>query len=302
LTIMIAILTFVGVGFIQYSIGNISFTWMLVAIVIIASSFGPVVALSNLSNTLLQTFACAERLFDLIDEKPHVEEVEKGDLVSGESIAYDNVTFSYPNRKEKIFDSTSVHIKRWDKIALIGESGIGKSTFVKLMMRFWDVNEGKINLDNKNIKEVNTTSLRNSQTLVSQETYLFNETILDNIKIGNINATKEEVIKAAKMASIHDFIKTLPKGYDTKVGELGGNLSSGEKQRIGLARAFLSNGDILILDEPTSNLDTLNEGEILKSIKENCDDKTIVLISHRKSTTAVCNKTYKLEKSKIVQV
>lgn len=168
------------------------------------------------------------------------------------------------------------------------------------MMRFWDVNDGKINLDNKNIKEVNTTSLRNSQTLVSQETYLFNESILDNIKIGNPKASKEEVIKAAKMASIHDFIETLPKGYDTKVGELGGNLSSGEKQRIGLARAFLSNGDVLILDEPTSNLDTLNEGEILKSIKENCEDKTIVLISHRKSTTAVCNKTYKLENSKLV--
>ena len=185
-------------------------------------------------------------------------------------------------------------------ILITGESGIGKSTFVKLMMRFWDVNEGKINLDNKNIKEVNTASLRNSQTLVSQETYLFNETIMDNIKIGNANATKEEVIKAAKMASIHEFIETLPKGYDTKVGELGGNLSSGEKQRIGLARAFLSNGDVLILDEPTSNLDTLNEGEILKSIKENCEDKTIVLISHRKSTTAVCNKTYKLENSKLV--
>ena len=185
-------------------------------------------------------------------------------------------------------------------VLIMGESGIGKSTFVKLMMRFWDVNEGKINLDNKNIKEVNTASLRNSQTLVSQETYLFNETIMDNIKIGNANATKEEVIKAAKMASIHEFIETLPKGYDTKVGELGGNLSSGEKQRIGLARAFLSNGDVLILDEPTSNLDTLNEGEILKSIKENCEDKTIVLISHRKSTTAVCNKTYKLENSKLV--
>ena len=227
LTIMIAILTFVGVGFAQYSVGNISFTWMLVAIVIIASSFGPVVALSNLSNTLLQTFACAERLFDLIDEEPHVEEVEDGYAVTGESIAYDNVTFSYPNRKEKIFDNTSVHIKRGDKIALIGESGIGKSTFVKLMMRFWDVNEGKINLDNKNIKEVNTASLRSSQTLVSQETYLFNETIMDNIKIGNDNATKEDVIKAAKMASIHEFIETLPKGYDTKVGELGGNLSSG---------------------------------------------------------------------------
>ena len=300
LTIMIAILTFVGVGFYQYSLGNISFTWMLVGIVIIASSFGPVVALSNLSNTLLQTFACAERLFDLIDEEPHVEEVLEGHEVSGEAISYDNVTFSYPNRKEKIFDNTSVHIKRGDKIALIGESGIGKSTFVKLMMRFWDVNEGKIHLDNKNIKEVNTSSLRSSQTLVSQETYLFNESIMDNIKIGNINATKEEVIKAAKMASIHEFIETLPNGYETKVGELGGNLSSGEKQRIGLARAFLSNGDILILDEPTSNLDTLNEGERLKSIQENCKDNTIVLISHRKSTTAVCNKTYKLEKGKLI--
>jgi ATP-binding cassette subfamily C protein len=297
---MIAILTFVGVGFAQYSKGNISFTWMLVGIVIIASSFGPVVALSNLSNTLLQTFACAERLFDLIDEEPHVEEVLEGQTIRGESIAYDNVTFSYPNRKEKIFDTASVNIKKGDKIALIGESGIGKSTFVKLMMRFWDVNEGKINLDNKNIKEVNTASLRNSQTLVSQETYLFNESILDNIKIGNPSASKDEVIQAAKMASIHEFIENLPNGYDTKVGELGGNLSSGEKQRIGLARAFLSNGEVLILDEPTSNLDTLNEGEILKSIKENCEDKTIVLISHRKSTTAVCNKTYKLENSKLV--
>ena len=300
LTIMIAILTFVGLGFYQYSIGNLSFTWMLVGIVIIASSFGPVVALSNLSNTLLQTFACAERLFDLIDEEPHVEEVLEGYEISGDSISYEDVTFTYPNRKEKIFDSTSVHIEKGDKIALIGESGIGKSTFVKLMMRFWDVNEGKIKLDNKNIKEVTTNSIRNTQILVSQETYLFNESILDNIRIGNVNATKDEVIKAAKMASIHEFIETLPKGYDTKVGELGGNLSSGEKQRIGLARAFLSDGDILILDEPTSNLDTLNEGEILKSIKENCEDKTIVLISHRKSTTAVCNKTYKLENSKLV--
>ena len=300
LTIMIAILTFVGLGFYQYFVGNLSFTWMLVGIVIIASSFGPVVALSNLSNTLLQTFACAERLFDLIDEEPHVEEVLEGHEISGDSISYEDVTFAYPNRKEKIFDSTSVNIEKGYKIALIGESGIGKSTFVKLMMRFWDVNEGKIKLDNINIKEVSTNSIRNTQTLVSQETYLFNESILDNIRIGNINATKDEVIKAAKMASIHDFIETLPKGYDTKVGELGGNLSSGEKQRIGLARAFLSDGNVLILDEPTSNLDTLNEGEILKSIKENCEDKTIVLISHRKSTTAVCNKTYKLENSKLI--
>lgn len=300
LTIMIAILSFVGVGVHQYSIGNLTFTWMVVGIVVIASSFGPVVALSNLSNTLLQTFACAERLFALLDEEPHVEEVTEGFEVNGESIAYDNVTFAYPGRDKNIFDETSIHIKKGEKVALIGESGIGKSTFVKLMMRFWDVNSGTVNVDGQNIKEANTASLRNSQTLVSQETYLFDESILENIKIGKKYATKEEVIEAAKKASIHDFIAGLPKGYDTRVGELGGNLSSGEKQRLGLARAFLSDGEVLILDEPTSNLDTLNEGEILKSIKENCEDKTIVLISHRKSTTAVCDKVIKLENSKLV--
>lgn len=300
LTIMVAILTFVGVGFFEYSAGNLSFTWMLVGIVIIASSFGPVVALSNLSNTLLQTFACAERIFALLDEAPQVEEVTDGVEIEGDVVEYDKVTFSYPNRKEKIFNEASIDIQRGDKLALIGESGIGKSTFIKLIMRFWDANKGSVKLDNKDIKGVNTESIRKTQTLVSQETYLFNDTIEENIKIGNLNATEEQVIEAAKKASIHSFIETLPKGYKTKVGELGGNLSSGEKQRIGLARAFLRDGDILILDEPTSNLDTLNEGAILKAIKENCEDKTIILISHRKSTTSICNKTYKLENKKIV--
>ena len=167
-------------------------------------------------------------------------------------------------------------------------------------MRFWDVNSGKITIDNKDIKNIPTKAIRRSQTLVSQETYLFNESILDNIKIGKLDATMDEVVEAAKKASIHDFIMSLPNGYDTKAGELGGVLSSGEKQRIGLARAFISNGDVLILDEPTSNLDTLNESHILKSIKENCEDKTIILISHRKSTTAICDKVYKLENQKIV--
>ena len=299
LVIMIAILIFVVVGFVQYSKGDLSLTMTLVGIVIIASSFGPVVALSNLSNTLLQTFACAERLFALLDEKPQVEEVVDGNEITGESIEYDNVTFAYPGRSEKVFDSTSIDIRKGDKVALIGESGIGKSTFIKLIMRFWDVNEGRVNLDDSNIKNVNTKSLRKVQTLVSQETYLFNESIEDNIKVGKLDATREEVIEAAKKASIHEFISTLPKGYDTKVGELGGNISSGEKQRIGLARAFLRDGEVLILDEPTSNLDTLNEGEILKSIKENCEDKTILLISHRKSTTAICNKVYKLQNKKL---
>lgn len=300
LTIMIAILTFVGVGFYEYSLGNITFIAMILGIVIIASSFGPVVALSNLSNTLLQTFASAERLFNLLDEEPLVLEVEEGKTIKSHSINYNKVDFSYPNREEKIFSDATVNIQKGDKIALVGESGIGKSTFVKLLMRFWDVNKGEIKIGKEDIKGIETASLRNSQVLVSQETYLFNESILDNIKIGNLNATREEVEMAAKKASVDKFIKSLPKGYDTKVGELGSNLSSGERQRIGLARAFLSNGEILILDEPTSNLDTLNEGEILKSIKENCEDKTIVLITHRKSTTTICDKIYKLQQGKLV--
>ncbi|MPQ43510.1 amino acid ABC transporter ATP-binding/permease protein [Clostridium tarantellae] len=301
LTIMLGILSFLVIGFILYSKGIISFPWMIISIVIIASSFGPVVALSNLSNNLLHTFACAERIFNLLDEKPHVQEVLGDELVNGDEIKYEDVTFLYPNRKEKIFDNTSITINKGEKVALIGESGIGKSTFIKLIMRFWDVNSGKILIDKKNIKELPTKSIRANQTLVSQETYLFNKSIEENIKIGNSNATRKQVIEAAKKASIHNFIESLPNGYDTKVGELGGNLSSGEKQRIGLARAFLSDGEVLILDEPTSNLDTLNEGEILKAIKENCDDKTIILISHRKSTTAICNKVLNLKNQKLVE-
>lgn len=300
LTIMLAILTFVGTGFGLLIADSISFIEIVIAVVIVASSFGPVVALSNLSNNLLHTFACAERLFALLDEEPNVEEVAGDKKVEGNSIKFKDVEFSYTGRQEKILDDISININKGDKIALIGESGIGKSTFIKLIMRFWDVNSGRIDIDGINIKDIPTKSLRASQTLVSQETYLFNESIEDNIKIGNLNASREEVIEAAKKASIHDFIEKLPKGYDTKAGELGGMLSSGEKQRIGLARAFISNGDVLILDEPTSNLDTLNESEILRSIKENCEEKTIILISHRKSTTSVCNKVYKLEKKKLV--
>ena len=301
LSIMLGILTFVIIGFALYSNSTISFTTMLVAIVIIASSFGPVVALSNLSNNLLHTFACAERIFALLDEKPEANEVLGETELVSKNIEYKDVSFAYKGRTENIFDEINIKINKGDKVAIVGDSGIGKSTFVKLLMRFWDVNSGEIKINNSNIKNIGTKSLRKSQTLVSQETYLFNESIIDNIKIGKVTATNEEVITAAKKASIHNFIETLPNGYETKVGELGGNVSSGEKQRIGLARAFLSNGDTLILDEPTSNLDTLNEGEILKAIKENCSDKTIVLISHRKSTTAICNRVFNVRNKKLVE-
>ena len=295
-----AMLVFTGMGFYFYTTNQLSLTLVLVALVIIASSFGPVVALSNLSNTLAHTFACAQRLFDLLDEEPQVTDVEGLETVNMDEMKFEQVTFAYPNGQTPIFKEASVSIKKGDKIALIGPSGIGKSTFIKLLMRYFDTDKGHVKIDGQVISDIPTASLRNQQTLVSQETYLFNDTIANNIRIGKVDATLEEIMDAAKKASIHDFIETLPNGYETKVGELGGMVSSGEKQRLGLARAFLHNGDVLILDEPTSNLDALNEGSILKSINDYNKDKTIIMISHRKSTTAICNQVYKLENQKLV--
>ena len=299
-TIMIGMMGFVVLGIYLYLDGAIDFNSMILAIVILASSFGPVVALSNLSNNLLQTFASATRIFNLLDETPEVVENEGERHLDNTDINYDNVTFGYKGREE-VLKNINMEIKKGESISIIGESGSGKSTFVKLLMRFWDVKEGKVNFGGENVKTLETKALRNHQVLMSQETYLFNETIEDNIKLSNLNASFEEVKEASKKAAIHDFIESLPNGYKTKVGELGSNLSSGEKQRIGLARAFLSKGEVLILDEPTSNLDTLNEGVILNSIKENRKDKTIILITHRKSTSSICEKVFKVSNKNLVR-
>ena len=289
-TIMIAILTFLFISIKLYNDNVINIGQGLVAIVILSSSFGPVVALSNLSNNLVQTLACAQRLFDILDEVPAVEEVDGDIELETSHINVENVNFAYKGREENLLKDINLEIKPGDKIGILGESGSGKSTLLKLLMRFWDVNEGSISLDNKNIKNIPTKTLRKSQSLVTQETFLFNDTIENNIKIGKKDATREDVIEACKKASIHEFIETLPKGYETNAGELGSNFSSGEKQRIGIARAFLHNADILILDEPTSNLDTLNEAEILKSINNECKEKSIVMVSHRKSSVSICDK------------
>ena len=301
LTIMTAILLVFITGSQQAMSGIVSFGEMIISVVILASSFGPVVALSNLSNNLLQTLASAQRLFDLLDEVPEVNEVP-GELTLGSlDIAYDNVSFRYKDREE-ILKYVDIKISHGEKIALIGESGTGKSTFVKLLMRFWNCTEGSITLGGVSIREMPTKTLRANQVLMGQETHIFNETIEDNIRIGNIHASREEVLEAAKKASIHDFIMTLPKNYETKAGELGSNFSSGERQRIGLARAFLSKADILILDEPTSNLDTLNEGQILRALDKNGEGKTIILITHRKSTASICKKTYRLENKSLASL
>lgn len=237
-------------------------------------SFGPVVALSSLSNNLNQTLASGERVLSLLEEKPLVEEVE-GDKESNDSFkgaALNHVTFSYD---ETILDDYSLKLEPGKITGIHGVSGSGKSTILKLLMRFWDVNQGSITVDEEEIKQIPTKHLRNMESYITQETHLFHDSIANNIAIAKKDATHEEIMEACRKASIHDFIMALPKGYDTEVGELGDTLSGGEKQRIGIARAFLHDAPMILMDEPTSNLDSLNEGIILKSLKESSKQKTI---------------------------
>ena len=193
----------------------------------------------------------------------------------------------------------SLEVEKGMFYAIIGKSGSGKSTLLKLFMRFWDADKGAVNISGTNVKDINTKNLRDMEAYVTQETYLFHDTIANNIKIAKPEASQEEIIEAAKKASLHSFIEKLPKGYDTQVGELGDTLSGGERQRIGIARAFLHQAPLLMLDEPTSNLDSLNEGMILKALKEECREKTVVLVSHRQSTMKIADKVYEMENGRI---
>lgn len=262
-------------------------------------SFGPVVALSSLSNSLNQTLASGERVLSLLEEKPLVEEVE-GDKETNDPFkgaTLNHVTFSYDD--ETILDDYSLKLEPGKITGIHGVSGSGKSTILKLLMRFWDVNQGSITVDEEEIKQIPTKHLRNMESYVTQETHLFHDSIANNIAIAKKDATREEIMEAAKKASIHDFIMALPKGYDTEVGELGDTLSGGEKQRIGIARAFLHDAPMILMDEPTSNLDSLNEGIILKSLKESSKQKTIVLVSHRVSTMNIADTVYEMKDGRI---
>lgn len=266
----------------QYRSGNANYDEMLLSVVAMISSFGPVIALSNLSNNLNHTLASGERVLNLLEEKPLVDEVKEGEDVDFENAEVKNVDFSYDN--EKILTDMSIKIEKGRMTIIHGVSGSGKSTLLKLLMRFWDVDSGEIAVSGKDIRKINTSSLRKCQAYVTQDTYLFHDSIASNIAISNPDATLEEIEKAARKASLHDFIVSLPEGYETKLGELGDTISGGEKQRIGLARAFLHDAQLLLLDEPTSNLDSLNEGIILKSLTEGAEDKTIVMVTHRESS------------------
>lgn len=330
-----------------YGQGSIGYDGVLTCTIAMMGSFGPVVALSSLSNNLNQTLVSGERVLSILEEKPQVEEVEgewmpgaqacrnvtadvqsgagqrKSALVvdglkrdaasasdgvgvsakqdvgngaagwtfSGADAEY--VTFAYDN--EVILDDYSLDISAGKILGIHGASGSGKFTLLKLLMRFWDVNSGALHVDGEDVRKIPTKHLRDMESYVTQETHLFHDSIANNIAIGKPGATREEIMEAARKASIHDFIMHLPKGYDTEVGELGDTLSGGEKQRIGIARAFLHDSPFLLMDEPTSNLDSLNEGIILKSLRESAEEKTVVLVSHRKPTMNVADVVFEMK-------
>ena len=275
--------TFVGAG-------EMTSQEAVVTVIAMMSSFGPTAALSALSNNLNHTLASGNRVLAILEEEPEVYDVTDGSDCYGSEIRCEEVSYAYPDAPEgnktvlngfsALFAPNKIH-------GILGKSGCGKSTLLKLLMRFYETDAGDIYYGKNNIRKVNTKSLRSHISYVTQETFLFHDTIANNLRVAKADATQEELVAAAKKASVHDFIMTLPKGYETKLSELGESLSGGERQRIGIARAFLHEADILLFDEPTSNLDSLNEAVILKSLAQEKEDKTILLVSHRKSTMGI---------------
>ena len=273
------------------------FEGCLIATLAMMSSFGPVVSLAALGATLQNTFAAGNRVLDILDESPVAPDVTGKANVEFHGAAAENVSFSYGG--EQILEKLSLNIPEGKVIGITGRSGSGKSTLLKLFMRFWPVTEGKVTVSGKSVDEINTENLRDMESFVTQQTHLFHDSIRKNLCIAKLDATEGEIIAACKKASVHDFIMGLPKGYDTEVGELGDTLSGGERQRLGLARAFLHNAPFLLLDEPTSNLDSLNEAVILKALQTECQDKTVILVSHRKSTMGIADTVYSVERGRL---
>ena len=285
-------------GLILFSLDKIDFSAFLIGVILLMSSYGPVIALSNLSSNLLQTLASGERVLSLLAEEPELKDVESAvDLKDVSRIDVENVNFAYG--EEQILSDVSLSVKKGEILGIHGRSGSGKSTLLKLLMRFYDPKSGSIKINGETLPNINTRSLRDNMAYITQQTYIFNETIEENIRLARRDATLEEIMEAAKKASIHDFILSLPQGYQTKMTELGGNLSDGEKQRIGIARAFLHNAPIILLDEPTSNLDSLNEAMILKSLLNVKSEKLIILVSHRQSTMAICDQVIGIENGRM---
>ena len=290
-------LALLALGLVLLEQGQVNFGGVLVPLITLMSSFGPVVALANLGATLQSTFAAARRVLDILDETPVVEEVSGQAATRFHGAACEDLTFSYGG--ETILDGLTLDFPKGKVVGIVGRSGSGKSTLLKLLMRFWDRQSGEVTISERDVRNINTADLRSMQGYMTQDTDLFHDTILKNILLARPDATREEVEEACKKASIHDFILTLPQGYDTPVGELGDTLSGGERQRLGLARAFLHNAPFLLLDEPTSNLDSLNEAEILRSLHRERDQRTVILVSHRRSTMGIADQVHSVEHGRV---
>ena len=273
--------------------GAVGFEGVLIPTLALFSSFGPVIALAALGSTLQNTFAAGNRVLDILDEAPAAADVTGKPEIAFTGAEAEHVTFSYG--AETILSDVSLEIPKGSVVGIVGRSGSGKSTLLKLFMRFWKVQHGSVKLSGTKVEDINTRNLRDLESFMTQETHLFHDSITNNLRIAKLDAADEEIEAACKKASVHDFIMSLPKGYDTPVGELGDTLSGGERQRIGLARAFLHDAPFLLLDEPTSNLDSLNEAVILKALREEREEKTVVLVSHRQSTMRIADKVYSVE-------
>ncbi|MBE6128492.1 MAG: ABC transporter ATP-binding protein [Erysipelotrichaceae bacterium] len=286
-----------GLSSVLYSHGTVGFDGLLIPLIALMSSFGPVTALANLGTTLQETVASGARVLAVIEEEPEIEDVSGKEEISFKGASAEDVDFSYDN--EKILKDLSLTVPKNRILGIVGKSGCGKSTLLKLLMRFWHTDSGRITVSGVNVEDINTSNLRDMESYMTQETQLFKDTIAGNIRIARLDASQEEIETACRKASLHDFIMTLPKGYETEVGELGETLSGGERQRIGLARAFLHDAPFMLLDEPTSNLDSLNEAVILRSLKEEADNKTVLLVSHRQSTVRIADEVLEMNEGRI---
>ena len=276
-----------------YRAGQVGYAGVLIPTIALFSSFGPVVALAALGSTLQNTFAAGNRVLDILDEQPVAPDIERQEPISFDGAAARHVHFAYG--EETILDNVSVDIPKNAVVGITGRSGSGKSTLLKLLMRFWRTQGGEVSLSGRDIERINTRDLRSMESFVTQETQLFHDSIRNNLRLAKLDATDAEIEAACRKASVHDFIMTLPRGYDTPVGELGDTLSGGERQRLGLARAFLHDAPFILLDEPTSNLDSLNEAVILRALHQERMDKTVVLVSHRQSTMRMADTVYCVE-------
>lgn len=300
LTVSLFILAALATGILLVFNEMLSVGRMIIGVVAVFGSFGPVIAISALPGNLTQTFASGDRVLDLLAEKPAVTPIEDGKTFDYQNLEVTDLSFSYDGQTQ-ILKDICMSAKKGEIIGIVGESGCGKSTFLKLLLRFWQKNSGEIAYNGTDIEEIDSESLLKNVTMVSQVTYLFDETIADNLRIAKPDAAQEKMEAACKMASVHDFIMTLPEGYNTRVGALGDNLSAGEKQRLGLARAFLRGSDLILLDEPTSNVDSINEGIILKALRQQKNKKSIILVSHRESTMAVADRIYRVENGRMCE-